>query len=48
VLFASVVARQLRMVTRGREHFPCATSHVTRSLFPRVALIVVVSHVIVE
>jgi hypothetical protein len=48
VLFARVVVRQLRMVTRGRERFPCAPSHVTRPLFPRVALTVVVSHVIVE
>jgi hypothetical protein len=45
---ARVVARQLHMVTRGRECCLCAPSHVTRSLFPRVALIFVVSHVIVE
>jgi hypothetical protein len=28
--------------------FPCAPSHVMRALFPRVAIVVVVSHVLVE
>jgi hypothetical protein len=47
VLFARVVALHLLMVTHGRARFPGA-SHVTRTLFPRVALVVVVSHVLVE
>jgi hypothetical protein len=47
-LFARFVMRHLLMVTRGRARFRCAASHVTRMLFPRVALVVVVSHVLVE
>ena len=48
VLFAHIVTRYLLVVTRGRARFPCAPSHVTRALFPRVALVVVVSHILVE
>jgi hypothetical protein len=48
VLFARVVALHLLMVTRGRARFPGASSHVTRTLFPRVALVVARSHVLVE
>jgi hypothetical protein len=43
-----IVTRHLLMVTCGRARFPCAPSHVARALFPRVAIVVVVSHVLVE
>ena len=48
VLFARTVARHLLMVIRGRARFPCAPSHVTRALFPRMALVVIGLHVLVE
>jgi hypothetical protein len=48
VLFARAVARHLLMVIRGRARFPCAPSHVTRALFPRMALVVIGLHVLVE
>jgi hypothetical protein len=47
VLFERIASRPLLMVTRGRARFPCAPLHVTRMLFPRVALMVVVSHTVV-
>jgi hypothetical protein len=40
VLFTRIVTRHLLMVTRGCARFPCASSHVTRALFARVALAV--------
>jgi hypothetical protein len=48
VLFAHIVTRYLLVVTRGRARSKCAPSHVTRALFPRVAIVVVVSHILVE
>jgi hypothetical protein len=47
VLFTRIITRHLLMVTRSRARFPCAPSHVTRALFPRVVLIDVASHVLV-
>jgi hypothetical protein len=38
----------LLLVTRGCARFPCAPSHETRALFPRVTLVANVSHVLVE
>jgi hypothetical protein len=48
VLFARIVTRHSPMVIRGRARFSCAPSHVTHELFPRGALVVVGSHVLVE
>jgi hypothetical protein len=48
MLFARIVAFHLLMVIRGRARFPCAPSHVTRTVFPCVALVVIESYVLVE
>jgi hypothetical protein len=48
MLFACTVARHLLMVIRGRARFSCAPSHVTHALFPRMVLVVIGLHVLVE
>jgi hypothetical protein len=47
VLFVRITSRPLLMVTRGHARFPCAPLHATRTLFPPVALMVVVLHTVV-
>jgi hypothetical protein len=47
VLFAHIASCPLLMVTHGHTRFPCAPFHVARTLFPPVALMVVVSHSVV-
>jgi hypothetical protein len=48
VLFARIVTCHLLMAAYGRARFPCASSHVMHALFPRVAFVVVMSHVLVK
>jgi hypothetical protein len=48
MLFARTIARHLLMVIRGRARFSCAPSHMTHALFPRMVLVVIGLHVLVE